>query len=184
MWWQEVNIETERMAIKRRCFMFAWFCGVKITVQLSTFRQVWRVVTPLEGYNSHRGFSTAVGVGFQPLTGFSYLRRHDRKNPHSRFWLPIHPTDRACRQGSKCVLRDHPLPQRLWHLTPDLKGIILSGSPFSVNDEKAPSVKVMELVKQRPILGICYGAQLTAKLFGGRVGKSQKRGNMAALPCR
>jgi GMP synthase (glutamine-hydrolysing) len=60
-------------------------------------------------------------------------------------------------------------------ITPDLKGIILSGSPFSVNDEKAPSVKVLELVKQRPVLGICYGAQLTAKLSGGRVEKSEKR---------
>ena len=60
-------------------------------------------------------------------------------------------------------------------ITPDLKGIILSGSPFSVNDEKAPTVKVMELVKQRPVLGICYGAQLTAKLSGGRVEKSEKR---------
>jgi GMP synthase (glutamine-hydrolysing) len=60
-------------------------------------------------------------------------------------------------------------------ITPDLKGIILSGSPFSVNDEKAPSVNVLELVKQRPVLGICYGAQLTAKLSGGRVEKSEKR---------
>jgi GMP synthase (glutamine-hydrolysing) len=60
-------------------------------------------------------------------------------------------------------------------ITPELKGIILSGSPFSVNDEKAPSVNVLELVKQRPVLGICYGAQLTAKLSGGRVEKSEKR---------
>jgi GMP synthase (glutamine-hydrolysing) len=60
-------------------------------------------------------------------------------------------------------------------VSPDLKGIILSGSPFSVNEEKAPSVNVLELVKQRPVLGICYGAQLTAKLSGGRVEKSEKR---------
>jgi GMP synthase (glutamine-hydrolysing) len=56
-----------------------------------------------------------------------------------------------------------------------LKGIILSGSPFSVNDDKAPDVNVQAFIKQVPVLGICYGAQLTAKQFGGIVEKSQKR---------
>jgi GMP synthase (glutamine-hydrolysing) len=56
-----------------------------------------------------------------------------------------------------------------------LKGIILSGSPFSVNDESAPEVNVQSFIKQVPVLGICYGAQLTAKRFGGRVEKSNKR---------
>jgi GMP synthase (glutamine-hydrolysing) len=59
--------------------------------------------------------------------------------------------------------------------SPGLKGVILSGSPFSVNDEKAPEVKVMKIVAQMPVLGICYGAQLTAKQLGGRVEKSSKR---------
>jgi GMP synthase (glutamine-hydrolysing) len=58
---------------------------------------------------------------------------------------------------------------------PSLKGIILSGSPFSVNDEKAPEVNISELHGKLPILGVCYGAQLTAKQFGGRVEKSNKR---------
>jgi GMP synthase (glutamine-hydrolysing) len=58
---------------------------------------------------------------------------------------------------------------------PGLKGIILSGSPFSVNEEKAPDVNVQEFIKKVPVLGICYGAQLTAKRFGGRVEKSNKR---------
>lgn len=56
-----------------------------------------------------------------------------------------------------------------------LKGIILSGSPFSVNDENAPLVDIAAMVAQKPVLGICYGAQLTAKSFGGRVEKSNKR---------
>ncbi len=56
-----------------------------------------------------------------------------------------------------------------------LKGIILSGSPFSVNDEKPPEVPVSTYIQQLPVLGICYGAQMTAKLFGGRVDKSNKR---------
>jgi GMP synthase (glutamine-hydrolysing) len=56
-----------------------------------------------------------------------------------------------------------------------LKGIILSGSPFSVNDDNAPQVPVSSLVDKIPVLGICYGAQLTAKQFGGKVEKSNKR---------
>jgi GMP synthase (glutamine-hydrolysing) len=58
---------------------------------------------------------------------------------------------------------------------PNLKGIILSGSPFSVNDKKAPVVDIPKLHAQLPVLGICYGAQLTAKQFGGRVANSSKR---------
>jgi len=59
--------------------------------------------------------------------------------------------------------------------TPDLKGIILSGSPFSVNDPNAPLVDIKAMAAQRNVLGICYGAQLTAKVFGGRVERSEKR---------
>jgi len=58
---------------------------------------------------------------------------------------------------------------------PSLKGIILSGSPFSVNDNGAPVVDVGELHQHVPVLGICYGAQLTAKWYGGSVEKSSKR---------
>ncbi|MES2776472.1 MAG: glutamine-hydrolyzing GMP synthase [Bacteroidota bacterium] len=58
---------------------------------------------------------------------------------------------------------------------PGLKGIILSGSPFSVNDEHAPLVDVAAMNAKLPVLGVCYGAQLTAKLYGGRVEKSEKR---------
>lgn len=56
-----------------------------------------------------------------------------------------------------------------------IKGIILSGSPFSVNDVSAPEVNVLALMQQTPVLGICYGAQLTAKQFGGKVARSSKR---------
>ncbi|HMJ46093.1 MAG TPA: glutamine-hydrolyzing GMP synthase [Ferruginibacter sp.] len=56
-----------------------------------------------------------------------------------------------------------------------LKGIILSGSPYSVNEENAPIVDVRSLAEKVPVLGICYGAQLTAKLYGGSVEKSNKR---------
>jgi GMP synthase (glutamine-hydrolysing) len=56
-----------------------------------------------------------------------------------------------------------------------IKGIILSGSPFSVNEEKAPVVDIAAMIEKVPVLGVCYGAQLTAKIFGGRVDKSNKR---------
>lgn len=56
-----------------------------------------------------------------------------------------------------------------------IKGIILSGSPFSVNDDQPPVVDIKNLAEKYPVLGVCYGAQLTAKLFGGSVEKSDKR---------
>ncbi len=59
--------------------------------------------------------------------------------------------------------------------TTDLRGIILSGSPCSVNEPDAPTVPIESFLQQRPVLGICYGAQLTAKQFGGQVAKSNKR---------
>ena len=51
----------------------------------------------------------------------------------------------------------------------DIEGIILSGGPASVFEKGAPrlDVKILELGK--PILGICYGHQLLAYLFGGDV---------------
>ena len=56
-----------------------------------------------------------------------------------------------------------------------LKGIILSGSPFSVNDNEPPLVDVEAFADKVPVLGVCYGAQMTAKVLGGRVDKSNKR---------
>ncbi len=58
---------------------------------------------------------------------------------------------------------------------PSIKGIILSGSPSSVNDKGAPVVDIKALHASLPILGICYGAQLTAREFGGKVASSSKR---------
>jgi GMP synthase (glutamine-hydrolysing) len=56
-----------------------------------------------------------------------------------------------------------------------LKGIILSGSPFSVNDTKAPNPDIAAMAEQLPVLAVCYGAQLLAKQAGGEVGKSTHR---------
>jgi GMP synthase (glutamine-hydrolysing) len=62
-----------------------------------------------------------------------------------------------------------------FEFVPELKGIILSGSPFSVNDENNPSIAIESFIEKVPVLGVCYGAQLTAKTFGGIVNKSNKR---------
>lgn len=64
---------------------------------------------------------------------------------------------------------------KTFKVEPGLKGIILSGSPCSVNEENAPDVDIQAFIKEVPVLGICYGAQLTAKRFGGLVAKSNKR---------
>jgi GMP synthase (glutamine-hydrolysing) len=56
-----------------------------------------------------------------------------------------------------------------------IKGIILSGSPFSVADENALHTDLNQLIGQRPVLGICYGAQYIAKQMGGKVERSLKR---------
>ncbi len=60
-------------------------------------------------------------------------------------------------------------------ITPEVKGIILSGSPCSVNEVDAPTVDLAKLLAARPLLGVCYGAQLLAKNNGGNVEKSDKR---------
>ncbi|MEO6135761.1 MAG: glutamine-hydrolyzing GMP synthase [Ginsengibacter sp.] len=59
--------------------------------------------------------------------------------------------------------------------TDGLKGVILSGSPYSVNEAGAPVVDINAIASKVPVLGICYGAQLMAKLYGGSVEKSDKR---------
>lgn len=64
---------------------------------------------------------------------------------------------------------------KLPELTDDIKGVILSGSPFSVTDEKALKIDLTPIVGKRPVLGICYGAQYIADYYGGKVEASQKR---------
>ena len=55
---------------------------------------------------------------------------------------------------------------------PDIKGVILSGSPFSVNDANAFKPDLSEIRGHYPLLGICYGAQYLAQVGGGVVGAS------------
>ena len=48
-------------------------------------------------------------------------------------------------------------------------GVILSGSPYSVYDKDAFKVDLSQFVGKYPVLGICYGAQLMAYCYGGKV---------------
>lgn len=56
-----------------------------------------------------------------------------------------------------------------------VKGIVLSGSPFSVRQEDALRPDLSAIIGKRPVLGICYGAQLIADHYGGTVQRSEKR---------
>jgi len=58
--------------------------------------------------------------------------------------------------------------------TGKIKGIILSGSPFSVHEPNSPKCSSGILDLDIPILGICYGAQLIAYIKGGVVGEGRK----------
>ena len=64
---------------------------------------------------------------------------------------------------------------KLPDLTPETKGDILSGSPFSVHQEGAPHPDIAKYTSKVPVLGICYGAQLIAHLGGGEVVRSTHR---------
>ncbi len=73
-----------------------------------------------------------------------------------------------------CQIVRHDLPaERIAELKP--RGIILSGGPASVYEPNAPRCdpKILELGV--PILGICYGMQLTCQLLGGQVSSATAR---------
>jgi GMP synthase (glutamine-hydrolysing) len=57
----------------------------------------------------------------------------------------------------------------------DIKGVILSGSPFSVRDENSPKPDLSAIKGKLPLLGICFGAQYLAHNFGGDVQASKTR---------
>ena len=58
---------------------------------------------------------------------------------------------------------------------PAVKGVILSGSPFSVHDANAPDTDLAGLEGRVPVLAVCYGAQLLAKRAGAPVERSNVR---------
>ncbi len=58
---------------------------------------------------------------------------------------------------------------------PDVIGVILSGSPFSVYDPEAFKIDLAQIRGRYPILGICYGAQFMSHTLGGRVEPAPSR---------
>ncbi|MDR2840348.1 MAG: glutamine-hydrolyzing GMP synthase, partial [Paludibacter sp.] len=58
---------------------------------------------------------------------------------------------------------------------PSVKGVILSGSPFSVYDPAAFKSDLTAIIGKLPILGICYGAQYIAHTNGGKVESANTR---------
>ncbi len=57
----------------------------------------------------------------------------------------------------------------------NVKGVIISGSPASVRDEKSPKLHLNDIKGTLPLLGVCYGAQYLAQHFGGSVEASETR---------
>ena len=75
--------------------------------------------------------------------------------------------------GVYCEVMPHTVPlKRLMEKQP--KGIILTGGPNSVYDSKSPTYTPGLFQAGVPTLGICYGAQLTAYLLGGKVDHTPK----------
>ena len=68
----------------------------------------------------------------------------------------------------------HPYNQ-LPEITPSVKGVVLSGSPFSVRDATALNPDLSHIKGKLPLLGVCYGAQLLSHKYGGEVAPSNTR---------
>jgi GMP synthase (glutamine-hydrolysing) len=57
----------------------------------------------------------------------------------------------------------------------NVKGLIFSGGPASVYEPKAPKPNQQILELKMPILGLCYGHQLIAKMVGGKVAPAKQK---------
>ena len=57
----------------------------------------------------------------------------------------------------------------------NIKGLIFSGGPSTVTKKNYQSVPKKIFERKIPVLGICYGLQLIAKIFGGKIKPSKKR---------
>ena len=81
---------------------------------------------------------------------------------------------RVREQNVYCqILRHDIAAERLAELAP--KGIILSGGPASVYEEGAPSCDPNLFRLGIPVLGICYGMQLSCDALGGDVDNAPSR---------
>ena len=78
-----------------------------------------------------------------------------------------------CISGNSKVTSNEKKSEKI--IPSDVKGVILSGSPFSVRDKNAPQIDLTDFLGKIPVLGICYGAQYIAFNCGGNVEASQTR---------
>lgn len=67
------------------------------------------------------------------------------------------------------------MPDRLPAAIEGAKGVVFSGSPWSAYEDGAPRVDPAVFDAGVPILGICYGMQVTTHLLGGSVGAARER---------
>ncbi|MCX7903412.1 MAG: glutamine-hydrolyzing GMP synthase [Caloramator sp.] len=91
--------------------------------------------------------------------GGQYAQLIARRVRESRVYCEIVPYDEALDR----IKKSNP------------KGIIFSGGPNSVYDEKAPKIDKEIFELNIPILGICYGDQLIAESLGGKVDRAEVR---------
>ncbi len=68
----------------------------------------------------------------------------------------------------------HPF-NKIPEISSAVKGVVLSGSPFSVRDMDAPTPDLSKIRGKLPLLAICYGAQFLAHTLGGEVMPSNNR---------
>ena len=61
-----------------------------------------------------------------------------------------------------------------------VKGVVLSGSPFSIGNEQTPKFDLYRFHQKVPVLGICFGAQYIINELGGEVLTSEERENEKA----
>src|SRR4051812_18905611 len=83
---------------------------------------------------------------------------------------------RIREQSVYCEIHPYTLathPAKLRELNPI--GIVLSGGPSSVYEAGAPTIPAAVYDLGIPVLGICYGAQLTSLLLGGVVRAAERR---------
>ena len=99
--------------------------------------------------------------------GSQYTQLIARRTREMKVYSEIHPFNLNIPK----YLKDNP--------SYNLKGVILSGGPSSVLDKKSPKIKkeyIDDFIENGiPVMGVCYGLQLLAYYYGGKIHKSKTR---------
>lgn len=90
----------------------------------------------------------------------------------------------------KCIIidawKDFPHDVKTWSISNNIKGVILSGSLASVNDDNEWIDEELEFVGRfmdlhLSILGICFGHQILGKYFGANIERKNMRSGLAKI---